>query len=260
MDEFPFDLLASEHERILKKAQSKGITIRLLGAMAFELHCSQYAVLRRELGRKLSDLDYAALSKQWGPLIDVMKDLGYEFDERRAMLHGLDRVIFFHPEGIRVDVFFDRLDMCHNIDFRDRLQIDPETISLADLLLEKMQIVRITEKDIIDMIILCLANPITENDEGINATYIAKRLSHDWGFYFTATTNLKRIQNEFLDRYHQLSEADRNLVRSRIAQLLSHIEAIPKTTAWRLRSQIGPRVKWYKDVGELERKPEDGAE
>jgi hypothetical protein len=110
------------------------------------------------------------------------------------------------------------------------------------------------------MIVLCLANPITENEEGINATYIAKRFAYDWGFYFTATTNLKRIQNEFLDRYHQLSEADRNLVRSRIAQMLSYIEAMPKTTAWRLRSQIGPRVKWYKDVGELERKPDDGAE
>ena len=207
MDEFPFELLVSEHQRILNESNRNGLTMRLLGALAFELRCSQYAELRSALGRRLSDLDYVALSKQWGQLIDVMKGLGYEFDERRAMLHGLDRVIFFHPEGIRVDVFFDRLDMCHNIDFRERLQLDPETISLADLFLEKMQIVRITEKDIIDTIILFLAIPVTENEEGINAVYIAKRLSSDWGFYYTATTNLRRIRTEFLDQYHQLSDS-----------------------------------------------------
>jgi hypothetical protein len=260
MDEFPFELLVNEHRRILKESNRNNLTMRLLGALAFELRCSKYAELRSALGRRLSDLDYVALSKQWGQLIDVMKGLGYEFDERRAMLHGLDRVIFFHPEGIRVDVFFDRLDMCHNIDFRERLQLDPETISLADLFLEKMQIVRITEKDIIDTIVLLLAIPVTENEEGINAVYIAKRLSYDWGFYYTATTNLKRIQTDFLDQFHQLTDTDRSLVRNRIVQMLTFIEAAPKTLQWRLRSQVGPKMKWYKDVGELERKPDDNAQ
>jgi hypothetical protein len=260
MDEFPFELLASEHQRILKESIQKGVTIRLLGALAFELRCSQHATLRHQLGRRLSDLDYVALSKQWGQLIDVMKGLGYEFDERRAMLHGLDRVIFFHPEGIRVDVFFDHLDMCHKIDFRERLLLDPETIPLADLFLEKMQIVRITEKDIIDTIVLFLAKPVTENEDGINAGYIAKRLASDWGFYYTATTNLKRIKNEFLDHYTQIANEDRKLIRERMEQMLQFIEAAPKTMKWRLRSQIGTKTKWYKDVGELERKPDDDAD
>ena len=257
MDEFSFELLSQEHHRILEAANQNQVTMRLLGALAFELRCPEQAGLRKALGRTLSDLDYTALSKHWEQVINVLTGLGYEFDERRAMLHGLDRVIFFHPTGLRVDVFFDRLDMCHTIDFRERISLDAETITLADLFLEKMQIVRITHKDIIDTLSLFMAHPVTDTEEGINAAYIAKRLSSDWGFYYTATTNLKRVRDEFLDQYTLIPEADRRLARGRMDDMLDRIEAAPKSLQWKMRAQVGTRMKWYKDVGELERKPED---
>jgi hypothetical protein len=148
--------------------------------------------------------------------------------------------------------------MCHIIDFRDRILLDPETITLADLFLEKMQIVRITYKDIIDTIVLFIAHPVTDTEEGINAAYIAKRMSSDWGFYYTSTSNLKRVRDEFLDHYDLIPEADCRLARSRMDEMLNRIEAAPKSWQWKLRAQVGTRMKWYKDVGELERKPEDG--
>jgi hypothetical protein len=258
VDEFSFELLSQEHHRILEAANQNQVTMRLLGALAFELRCPEQAGLRKALGRTLSDLDYTALSRHWEQVINVLTGLGYEFDERRAMLHGLDRVIFFHPTGLRVDVFFDRLDMCHTIDFRERISLDAETITLADLFLEKMQIVRITHKDIIDTLSLFMAHPVTDTEEGINAAYIAKRLSSDWGFYYTATTNLKRVRDEFLDQYTLIPEADRRLARGRMDDMLDRIEAAPKSLQWKMRAQVGTRMKWYKDVGELERKPEDG--
>lgn len=259
MDVFPLELLKQEHERILQEANRQNVTMRLLGALAFELRCPQHSSLRIALGRQLSDLDYMALSKQWEQVVKVLTQIGYEFDERRAMLHGMDRVIFFHPDGLRVDVFFDKLDMCHSIDFRDRLRLDPETITLGDLFLEKMQIVKITEKDIIDTIVLFIAHPVAETEAGINAAYIASRLSSDWGFYYTTTTNLKRIRDEFLDHYDLIPEKDRNLALGRMDQMLQRIESAPKTMQWKLRARLGTRSKWYKDVGELERKPEDGS-
>jgi hypothetical protein len=258
MDEFPFELLNQEHHRILEAANQSQVTMRLLGALAFELRCPEQTMLRKALGRTLSDLDYTALSKQWKQVINVLTSLGYEFDERRAMLHGLDRVIFFHPEGFRVDVFFDRLDMCHTVDFRDRILLNTETITLADLFLEKMQIVRITQKDIIDTIVLFIAHPVTDTEDGINAAYIAKRMASDWGFYYTSTTNLKRVRDEFLDQFDLIPEAERRLACGRMDEMLKRIEAAPKSLQWKLRSQVGTRIKWYKDVGELERKPEDG--
>jgi hypothetical protein len=253
LDVFSFELLHEEHQRIAAEARKRAVVLRLLGALAFELRCSQYAHLRSALGRQLSDLDYVALSSQWDTVVELLTSLGYAFDERRAMLHGHDRVIFFHPNGLRVDVFFDRLDMCHVVDLRDRLTVDQDTISLADLLLEKMQIVRITEKDIIDTVVLFLAHPVTFTDEGINANYVAWRLAQDWGFYHTATTNLRRIRDEFVDQCHLLSDGERQMVRDRIGQVLERIEAQPKTLRWRMRARIGTSVKWYKDVGELVR-------
>jgi len=253
VDVFPFEMLYKEHRRIAVEAEKRKVIIRLLGALAFELRCSQYAHLRSALGRQLSDLDYVALSRQWDAIIELLTSLGYSFDERRAMLHGHDRVIFFHPNGLRVDVFFDRLDMCHIVDLHDRITVDQDTISLADLLLEKMQIVRITDKDIIDTIVLFLEHPVTSTDEGINADYVARQLAHDWGFYHTATTNLRRIRDEFVNYYALLGDSNRQMVRDRIEQVLGRIEAEPKTLQWKMRARIGTSVKWYKDVGELVR-------
>jgi hypothetical protein len=253
MDVFPFDLLNLEHERILQEAARSGVTLRLLGALAFELRCLPHAGLRSALGRHLSDLDYLALSKQWDEVVKLLSGLGFSFDERHAMLHGHERVIFFHPDGLRVDVFFDKLDMCHAIDLRERLEIHPMTLSLADLLLEKLQIVRLTEKDITDSLVLFLEYPIVEDETGINAAYIAERLAWDWGFYYTASTNLGRLRNDFLPHLSHLSEEDRIAIGERIDALLSAIHAAPKTAKWKLRAKVGPALKWYKDVGELVR-------
>lgn len=253
MDVFPFELLYKEHQQIAAEAEKQGVIIRLLGALAFSLRCPQYAQLRSELGRQLTDLDYVALSRQWDDIVGLLISLGYSFDERRAMLHGHDRVIFLQPNGLRVDIFFDRLDMCHVVDLRDRLTVDQDTISLADMLLEKMQIVRITDKDIIDTIILFLEHQVTSTEEGINADYVAQRLAYDWGFYYTATTNLRRIRDEFVNYYNLLGGGDRRTVQDRIEQVLGQIEAEPKTLKWKTRARIGTSMKWYKDVGELVR-------
>jgi hypothetical protein len=253
VDVFPFEMLFEEHLRIAAEAERRGVILRLLGALAFHLRCPQHAPLRTALGRELSDLDYVALSKQWDAIVTLLTSLGYAFDERRAMLHGNDRVIFFHPNGLRVDVFFDRLDMCHEIDLRGRLLIDPDTISLADLLLEKMQIMRITAKDIVDTIVLFLEHPLTRTDAGINADYVARRLAYDWGFYYTVITNLGRIRDEFLDQYPQLGSQERQVVRDRTGQMLDRIEAESKTLKWKMRARLGTSVQWYKDVGELVR-------
>jgi len=253
MDVFPFDLLNQGHQHILSEANKCGVTIRLLGALAFELRCQRQAALRSILGRQLSDIDYAGLSKQWYDIAKLFTGLGYEFDERSAMLHGHERLIFYHPNGLRVDIFFDKLDMCHAIDFRNRLGIHDQTISLADLLLEKLQIVRITDKDVIDMLTLFIDYPVTHDETGINGNYIKNLFTEDWGFYRTATTNLLRLRDEFLSQYKQVPAADSLLVKERINSLLGEIESAPKSMKWVLRSKVGTKVQWYKDVGELVR-------
>jgi hypothetical protein len=143
--------------------------------------------------------------------------------------------------------------MCHKIDLRNRLSIHDQTISLADLLLEKIQIVQITEKDIIDIITLFMEHPVTEDESGINTRYIADRFAGDWGFYHSATTNLLRVYDEFIFNYSPLTEDNQRIVRTRIDQLTDSIEQTPKTLKWKARARFGTSLKWYRDVGDLVR-------
>ncbi|MBP1704083.1 MAG: hypothetical protein H6Q38_3190 [Chloroflexi bacterium] len=114
-----------------------------------------------------------------------------------------------------------------------------------------MQIVQLNEKDLIDTIMLLREHPIGETDhETINAQVICRLTGNDWGLWRTLTDNLAHV-SERLDQYQQLTDEDRQVVRERITSLLSAIEATPKTMRWKVRSAIGDKVKWYKDVEEL---------
>ena len=127
------------------------------------------------------------------------------------------------------------------------------TLPLAELLLEKMQIVQINEKDLIDTIILLREHPVGDRDEEtVNAALIAKILGNDWGFWRTVTGNLKILEDR-LDQYQALSAEDGQVVRKRIQQLQEMIEAAPKSLKWKARARIGEKMKWYKSVEELER-------
>jgi hypothetical protein len=158
------------------------------------------------------------------------------------------RHLYDAPRGFHVDVFYDKLEMCHTLDLRGRLELDKPTISLADLLLEKMQIVEINEKDIKDCIVLLRAHNVGSSDrENIDANYVAKLLSEDWGFYWTVTTNLKKIR-ELMPNYEALAEEDRKDVNSKIENLLTRIEETPKSMGWKMRAKIGTKKRWYNEV------------
>ena len=156
--------------------------------------------------------------------------------------------------GLHVDVFLDKLEMNHDIPFENRLDLDQLTIPLADMLLEKMQIVQITEKDYIDTMMLLREHSIDENgtSETIDAAYIAKLLSKDWGFYYTVTMNLVNVQNR-LPQYNDLSEEDREDITGKTRALIKRIEDEPKPVSWKLRSRVGPKSKWYRVVEDVSR-------
>jgi len=62
------------------------------------------------------------------------------------------------------------------------------------MLLEKMQIVRINEKDIIDTVMLLLEHPLGDEDhETIHVGRISKLCAKDWGLWRTLTMNLEKV-------------------------------------------------------------------
>jgi len=184
----------------------------------------------------------------------MMRELGYQDEPMVTALWGEKRTIWDHKDnGVHVDIFFNGLEMNHDVPFKDRLDIDPVTISLADMLLEKMQIVHINEKDIVDTIMLLREHEVGgPTPETIDSTYISKLMSSDWGFYYTFTTNLKKVQDS-LPKYQELSDEDRKDVTAKIEKLRKIIEDQPKSMGWKVRAKVGPKSKWYRDVEEVRR-------
>ena len=163
-----------------------------------------------------------------------------------------DRAIFHQVNNnLHVDGFYEKLDFFHVVSWSDRLEVDSATIPLAELLLEKMQIFQISEKDIIDTIMLLLEHPLGDSDdEVINIDRIARLLAKDWGLWRTTTMNLNKVK-QMAGHYSQLSDDEQSQVVTQVDKSFSSIEAEPKSRAWKLRARIGDRVKWYKDVDEV---------
>ncbi len=150
--------------------------------------------------------------------------------------------------GMKSDLFLDELHMCHDITFKGRLSIDYPTLSLVDLLLEKMQIVELDAKDIIDTVALIREHAIGADDnETINTEYLSSLCSCDWGLWMTITTNLNKVRG-YLAQFGTLSDEDKNDVEKKIAKLLEIIDTAPKSTSWKVRAKIGTKKKWYRTV------------
>jgi hypothetical protein len=240
-------------QSLIDKAEEVGVSLRLLGSMAFRHHCPKYVHYLDAMERELTDIDFVASSKDRTKLRAFFDALGYIEDKDVLVTLEGARYSYRHPRNsLGVDIFFDRLDYCHLIELRGRLDLDSPTISLADLLLEKLQIVEINEKDIKDLIVCLLEHDLGPDDrELIDIDYIAERLSRDWGFWYTATTNLQKVAG-FLVKYDALSEEERYMVRTRIGQALKSIDAAPKSMRWKARARVGTKVRWYKEVSAKE--------
>ena len=247
-------IMRAEGERIVVEGTKRDLHVRLLGAIAFQAHCPKFNFLTKSLKRVLSDVDFAAYYSESNRINEMMRELGYEDQSMITVLYGHRRTIWDNKSnGLHVDIFIDKLEMNHDIEFRNRLEIDPLTIPLVDMLLEKMQIVHLEEKDMVDTTMLLREHDVGKaGPETIDAPYVAKRLSDDWGFYYTCTTNLKKVSDR-LATYQELTQEDREDVSKKIEKLLKIIEDEPKTMRWKLRARVGPSKKWYRDVEEVRR-------
>ncbi len=242
----------NELQRILKASRDAGLTLRVIGSLAFQMHCPKYGYLQAAMGRAYTDIDFAGYGKESREITVLMAGLGYVENEQVSLFSEGNRAIFDnHDIGLYVDVFYDKLDFCHPIPWGGRLDVDSPTIPLAEMLLEKMQIVEINEKDIIDTIMLLLEHDLGDTDaETINMSRVAELCAGDWGLWRTTTMNLDKVQRLAQD-YEQLEAGHKAEVTARVEAALARIESEPKPLAWRLRARVGDRVKWYKDVDEV---------
>jgi len=248
------EVFIEEAKECVQVAQEKGIVIRVMGGLAIYLHSQNFKDLWGKIGRLgkkiFTDIDYVSYGKHRGKLIKLFEQRGFKINQQMLYHYGKSRQIYYGEEIPMAEIFFDRLMMNHSIPYNKRLEADFPTTPLAELLLQKVQMVQMNEKDIKDAIILLRAHEIGSDDrEKINKLVIGGSLLNDWGFYYTATGNLKKI-GESLQRYEVLAPEDRQAVRDRIDELLDYLEKEPKGMKWKTRALVGRKVKWYKEVDE----------
>jgi hypothetical protein len=248
----------AEADRLLTLARGTGVTLRLLGAVAFARRCPNHAYLRERLGRHYTDIDFAAYGREAPRIRPMLASAGYAEDPQVYVDSEGSRLVAEHAGiGMHIDVFLDKLEFSHTVLWKDRLELDPETIPLAELLLQKMQIVQINEKDLIDTITLLLEFPLGDSDDDtINMDLVAGICAKDWGWWRTLTMNLGKVR-QMAEHYEQLTDDETRRLSDQVQAALDRIEAEPKSMSWKLRSKVGDRKKWYRDVGELVGTPED---
>ena len=247
------DKFENELKRILEASEKAGLILRVIGSLAFQMHCPKYGYLQQAMGRAYTDIDFAAYGKQTSGIRALFEKLGYTDNKEVFIVSGGERAIFDRGDiGLHVDIFYEKLDFCHVIRWDGRLEVDAPSIPLAELLLEKMQIVEINEKDVIDTIMLLLEHPLGDLDkETINIARVSQLCAADWGMWRTSTMNLNKVRT-LAHGYEQLSPDDKMHLEQQVDAALKRIEAEPKSMAWRLRARVGDRVKWYKDVDEVQ--------
>jgi hypothetical protein len=239
--------------RLVKDAEKQGIQLRILGSIAYRIQCPNNLSLFDDMNRVLTDVDFAADKKQNQKIRDFLVGEGYVADEGVYVASEGSRHIYLHPEtNLNLDVFADELYFCHRIPFKGRLDRDSPTICTTDLLLEKMQIVEINLKDFKDTLVLMLEHPLGNSNgsnKHIDVDYIVDIMSKDWGFYYTFTTNLKRVP-DYISEFPSITDEQGETIRSRIGSLLQTIEEAPKSMKWKIRAKIGTRRRWYQEVAE----------
>lgn len=266
----PDEVFVDEALKIIGKAQERDLYLRVVGSLAIRIHSPEYADLQVNLGRlgenkqNFSDLDFIAYGKQREGVVKLFeKELRYKSNSQLNFIFGKHRRIYYQPDGkYHVDVFFDKLDFSHTVYFGDspkdgRLSLDSPTITLTDLMLEKLQIHDINEKDIKDIIVLLRAHELgcVDQKEIINIEYICKLLADDWGFWYDAKINLGKVvklAEIYLDE-NKLEIEDFDDVKVKVQSILKRLDAEPKTKSWDKRAKIGESKAWWRRIEEVAR-------
>lgn len=213
-----------EAARIAEAAVHGGVALRVTGGVGVALRCPSAAT--PALKRAYADIDCVGRGRQRKEVAALLTSLGYQPDEAFNALHGHTRLFFWDSANDRqLDVFLDRVEMCHTIDLTDRLDLHPQTLSLADLLLMKLQVVETNHKDLIDTVALLTDHDLAGDETGINIDYIANLASNNWGLWRTTTMVAERADQfaQTLDDFEQAG-----VVHGRAAEFLRHLDVVPR--------------------------------
>jgi hypothetical protein len=127
-----------------------------------------------------------------------------------------------------------------------RLTLLPDTLSIADLVLTKLQIVEINTKDLVDAAQLLRNHELGRGDaagsDEVSLDRLCSVTSADWGWYTTLSDNLAKLAAFAHDA---LPEPDRTVVTGRAQAIQQAVDEPSKSLRWKARARIGRHSPWY---------------
>jgi hypothetical protein len=245
--------IVDEGVRLVARAEEAAVSLRLLGGIGVALTCPD-AMSRPGLAREYHDIDLAVSRRGAKATRDLLSAEGYEANSHFNAVNAMARLLFYDLDNERqVDVFVGTFEMCHKLPLEPRLSGPGPALSPSDLLLLKLQIVQVNEKDVQDALALLLQYEPSSEDRPntLSSAYISQLCARDWGWYTTLRDNLGAVRDWAPQTLKQSEEI--LLVQARIDSLITAIDSAPKSMNWRLRDKVGRRVAWYELPEEVER-------
>ena len=226
-----------EYENIIHLAvntvsllQNNQITARIYGGVAVLINCPLSHDFFISKGRLPKDIDFICRYSELKKLRTILLNSGYvEKEESQFIKHKRQ---CFMKNGILLEFVFDELNYCHKIVLKNRLTDSYPTISIPDLFLSKIQNIKLSSSDILDICALLNEFDLTKYFERISDI-----LCNDFGFYKTTIQNLdfieEHVPNELLP-----------IVKS-IEKLKTKIVTDRKSIRWFIQKQIVNKNQWY---------------
>jgi hypothetical protein len=239
----PLAAVGEEADRVLGMAAAAGATTRLIGGMAIAKHL--HTDVPTSLRRDPADIDLVVRRGDDRALRAALESGGYVPNTAFNSLRGDRRLLYYdEANGRQLDVFVGAFRMCHALELDDRLTLDPATLSPADLLLTKLQVVEVNRKDETDALSLLLCHQVAPEATGdvIGVDRLAGVTARDWGWFTTVADNLVRLRDLAGDA---LDGEARALVRGRVDGIAQTLADAPKSLAWKARARVGRRLPWY---------------
>ena len=239
----PEDDPLPEAVALVDGAARAGLKVRLLGGLGVRVLCPDFPPRLRP-GQ---DMDLACASKGRREVAAYLEKSGCVPDKAFNSLNGDRQMYFTAPSGRPIDVMVDRLTMCHTLDFRPAFGRLPHTVDAIDVLLSKLQIVELNAKDARDITHLLSGVPVGERGAGpvINTKRFGEVLAADWGWWRTTTGNLEKLPALLAESPEMVPPQPKFDALAQAAQLLDVAKSVPKSMKWKLRANVGERVRWY---------------
>jgi len=229
-------------------AAAAGLGLKLLGGLAVRVICPDLPP-RLRAGQ---DIDFACLSKGRKDVAAYLERSGCIPDKRFNNLNG-DRQMYFNaPSGRPVDLMVDRLTMCHVLDFRPSFGTSLLSLGAMDILLSKLQIFELNEKDARDIFQLLAGVPLGQASDGqevggplLDTHRFAQLLAADWGWWRTVTGNLGKLPGLAAGQPALIPPGAPQDPLAQAAELLELARSVPKGMKWKMRANVGDRMRWY---------------